>query len=425
MIMADSVIIISSDSSDESVGSPPSRVILFGDIPTVIPSTSVVAPETSTIAPVISSADPCVSYLLPVTAPPGFVDVQRLLYPSGEWLFLLVDLNAHPTQRATGYVLTEGRELTLQLADLHRALASPRFFRSYSFLPFSSDSSPSSSFFGGLVCAMIRLIQESTTRDVSPLIHVNPRARDTPRRSEATVVGVHAPLSTMLELDVGIALPLQCLCFPVHYSEEEIALVARGDDFSDLHVTLGWPSRQLREGNNNGKRNGNEMDDGNVNGNGNGNNGAVCTQPGDGTPHENLRGNEEEALHRFVMERKYPTRTKVLFRIANNLMALKSLKELCFVRNALRTRERFCETLWNNLPLIYLAHCTWHRSVEVQQGWNIWPECRVENPYYPTQRGQIARIPVGKRRAYALGGGDVNPGSNTVTGSHSLLNDHQ
>ncbi|GKE69248.1 hypothetical protein Tco_1527320, partial [Tanacetum coccineum] len=42
--------------SDESVGSLPSRVILFGDIPTVIPSTFVVAPETYTIAPVISSA---------------------------------------------------------------------------------------------------------------------------------------------------------------------------------------------------------------------------------------------------------------------------------------------------------------------------------------------------------------------------------
>ncbi|GJU16748.1 hypothetical protein Tco_1144714 [Tanacetum coccineum] len=52
-IIAASAIAISSDSSDESVGSPPSRVILFGDIPTVIPSTSVVAPETSTIAPVI------------------------------------------------------------------------------------------------------------------------------------------------------------------------------------------------------------------------------------------------------------------------------------------------------------------------------------------------------------------------------------
>ncbi|GKA77429.1 hypothetical protein Tco_0783890, partial [Tanacetum coccineum] len=42
-IMAASAIAISSDSSDESVGSPPSRVILFGDIPTVIPSTSMVA----------------------------------------------------------------------------------------------------------------------------------------------------------------------------------------------------------------------------------------------------------------------------------------------------------------------------------------------------------------------------------------------
>ncbi|GJT46890.1 hypothetical protein Tco_0955605 [Tanacetum coccineum] len=58
--MAASAIAISSDSSDESVGSPPSRVILFGDIPTVIHSTSVVAPETSTIAPIISSVAPMV-----------------------------------------------------------------------------------------------------------------------------------------------------------------------------------------------------------------------------------------------------------------------------------------------------------------------------------------------------------------------------
>nr|GEZ30131.1 hypothetical protein [Tanacetum cinerariifolium] len=53
--MAASAIIVSSDSFDESVGSPPSRVILFGDIPTVIPSITMVAPETSTTAPVISS----------------------------------------------------------------------------------------------------------------------------------------------------------------------------------------------------------------------------------------------------------------------------------------------------------------------------------------------------------------------------------
>nr|GEU47409.1 hypothetical protein [Tanacetum cinerariifolium] len=53
--MAASSIAISSDSSYESVGSPSSRVILFGDIRTVIPSTFVIAPETSDIAPVISS----------------------------------------------------------------------------------------------------------------------------------------------------------------------------------------------------------------------------------------------------------------------------------------------------------------------------------------------------------------------------------
>ncbi|GJV04731.1 putative reverse transcriptase domain-containing protein [Tanacetum coccineum] len=69
-IMAASAIAISSDSLDESVGSPPSQVILFGDIPTVIPSTSVVAPETSTIAPVISSAAPVVETTL-VASPTG------------------------------------------------------------------------------------------------------------------------------------------------------------------------------------------------------------------------------------------------------------------------------------------------------------------------------------------------------------------
>ncbi|GJT36030.1 putative reverse transcriptase domain-containing protein [Tanacetum coccineum] len=62
--MVASAIAISSDSSNESVGSPPSWVILFGDIPTVIPSTFVVAPETSTIAPVISSAAPVVETTL-------------------------------------------------------------------------------------------------------------------------------------------------------------------------------------------------------------------------------------------------------------------------------------------------------------------------------------------------------------------------
>ncbi|GKF46737.1 hypothetical protein Tco_0136539, partial [Tanacetum coccineum] len=69
-IMAASAIAFSSDSLDGSVGSPPSRVILFGDIPTVIPSTSMVAPETYNIAPVISSTAPVVETTF-VTSPTG------------------------------------------------------------------------------------------------------------------------------------------------------------------------------------------------------------------------------------------------------------------------------------------------------------------------------------------------------------------
>nr|GEZ06953.1 hypothetical protein [Tanacetum cinerariifolium] len=68
--MAASAIIISSDSSDESVGSPASRVILFGDIPNVILSTFVIAPETSAIAPVISSAAPVVETTI-IASPTG------------------------------------------------------------------------------------------------------------------------------------------------------------------------------------------------------------------------------------------------------------------------------------------------------------------------------------------------------------------
>ncbi|GJT33350.1 putative reverse transcriptase domain-containing protein, partial [Tanacetum coccineum] len=85
--MAASSIAISSDSSDESVGSPPSRVILFGDIPTVISSTSVVALEISIIAPVISSAA-------------LVVETTLVASPTGLWLaispFLCTDSSEAP-----------------------------------------------------------------------------------------------------------------------------------------------------------------------------------------------------------------------------------------------------------------------------------------------------------------------------------------
>nr|GFA24310.1 hypothetical protein [Tanacetum cinerariifolium]GFA26590.1 hypothetical protein [Tanacetum cinerariifolium] len=68
--MVASAIIVSSYSSDESVGSPPSRVILFGDIPAVIPSIFMVAPKISTTTPIISYVAPVVGTTL-VASPTG------------------------------------------------------------------------------------------------------------------------------------------------------------------------------------------------------------------------------------------------------------------------------------------------------------------------------------------------------------------
>nr|GEY91907.1 ribonuclease H-like domain-containing protein [Tanacetum cinerariifolium] len=76
--MAASSIAISSDSSDESVGSPPSRVILFGDIPTVISSTSVIAPETFAIALFISFAAHVVETTI-VASPTGLCGLVTYL----------------------------------------------------------------------------------------------------------------------------------------------------------------------------------------------------------------------------------------------------------------------------------------------------------------------------------------------------------
>nr|GEU72315.1 putative reverse transcriptase domain-containing protein [Tanacetum cinerariifolium] len=69
-IIAASAIIVSFNSPNESVGSPPSQVILFGDNPVVIPSISMVALETSTTTPIISSTAPMVGTTL-VTSPTG------------------------------------------------------------------------------------------------------------------------------------------------------------------------------------------------------------------------------------------------------------------------------------------------------------------------------------------------------------------
>ncbi|GKC63849.1 hypothetical protein Tco_1096447, partial [Tanacetum coccineum] len=62
-VMAISVISVSSDSSEESVGTSTGRVILFGTIPTTIPDTtpSVISPTThidTTLIPTVSPIIP-------------------------------------------------------------------------------------------------------------------------------------------------------------------------------------------------------------------------------------------------------------------------------------------------------------------------------------------------------------------------------
>ncbi|GKF31716.1 hypothetical protein Tco_0101514, partial [Tanacetum coccineum] len=118
--MAASAIAISSDSSDESVGSPPSWVILFGDIPTVIPSTFVGALKTSTIAPVNSSATPVVEKTF-VASPTGFCG----LVPYSDF-----DSDSHDERDSPEYI-------TLLPATL------PFLYTDSSEAPDSSDGPPS------------------------------------------------------------------------------------------------------------------------------------------------------------------------------------------------------------------------------------------------------------------------------------------
>ncbi|GJW58785.1 hypothetical protein Tco_0105516 [Tanacetum coccineum] len=67
--MAILVISISSDSSEDSVGTPVGRVILFGTIPTAIPDTTLVItpPATQTYTPVIPTETPIITPTIPLS----------------------------------------------------------------------------------------------------------------------------------------------------------------------------------------------------------------------------------------------------------------------------------------------------------------------------------------------------------------------
>ncbi|GJS08864.1 putative reverse transcriptase domain-containing protein [Tanacetum coccineum] len=231
-IMAASAIAISFDSSDESVGSPPSRVILFGDIPTVIPSTSVVAPETSTIAPVISSAAPVVETTLvasptglcglvpyldsdsdspdemskvashpssssefpisPVTTPPGIHRRSAILIRPGEAIPFGRPYRTH--LNGPRKLLTARKRVgPLPARRLAWRRASPR---SSDHRPSSSSSSSDSSpVHSSDLDAPDQAHSRSSTRDVPPRLCYPPRRA--PRCSEAFRRWCAAPLSTL------------------------------------------------------------------------------------------------------------------------------------------------------------------------------------------------------------------------------------
>ncbi|GJS72712.1 hypothetical protein Tco_0705553 [Tanacetum coccineum] len=71
-VMAISVISISSDSSEDSVGTPAGRVILFGTIPTTIPDTTpvITPPATQTDTPITPILDVVLRFYPPVTTIP-------------------------------------------------------------------------------------------------------------------------------------------------------------------------------------------------------------------------------------------------------------------------------------------------------------------------------------------------------------------
>nr|GEW29336.1 putative reverse transcriptase domain-containing protein [Tanacetum cinerariifolium] len=131
-----------------------------------------------------------------------------------------------------------------------------------------------------------------------------------------------------------------------------------------------------------------------------------------------------------------PTRLQDAIRIANNLMD-KNLKGYANNRGQNVARAY---TAGNNEKKVYggtLPYCnrsavavTNQETLGQNQRVVTCFECGAQGHYrkdYPKfknqNRGNKARVPDARGKAYFLGGGDVNPGPNTVTGMF-LLNDH-
>ncbi|GJS98757.1 hypothetical protein Tco_0819927 [Tanacetum coccineum] len=89
-VMAISVISISSDSSEDSVGTPAGRVILFGTIPTTIPDTTpvITPPATQTDTPVIPTETPIIAPTIPPS--PDYTPASPDYSPASEFRVLII-----------------------------------------------------------------------------------------------------------------------------------------------------------------------------------------------------------------------------------------------------------------------------------------------------------------------------------------------
>nr|GEZ35539.1 hypothetical protein [Tanacetum cinerariifolium] len=200
--MAAIAIIVSSDSSDESVGSPPSRVILFGDIPAIIPYISMVSAETNTTTPIISSAAHVAGTTL-VTSPTGLCGLDPYMividhwrskvasYPSSSSEYPIAPIVALPRTRRPPVTLVRPREVvpfgrsyrthhrssssssSLDSSPVHSSGLDALDHRSSS----SSSSLDSSPVHSSGLDALGQAYSGSSTRVVSPRLGYPPRCR--------------------------------------------------------------------------------------------------------------------------------------------------------------------------------------------------------------------------------------------------------
>ncbi|GJU12274.1 hypothetical protein Tco_1134670 [Tanacetum coccineum] len=189
-------------------------------------------------------------------------------------------------------------------------------------------------------------------------------------------------------------------------------------------------------GNGNGNNNGNGNGNDNGNGNGNGNNGG---DNGDGNENPNVNGRGGRLVARECTYRisTFMKCQPTSFKEPEGLVVDK-VDALTWWNSHKRTietdaayaleQENIGQQLWKQPWATTTPQTTeyWgtkglaRRDVEVQQGWTLAQKLqgyksRYPHPERPNSESEGSRVLDASGKEYALGGGDANPGSNTVT----------